>query len=302
MQIRREIRYRRKAFVENALNLVQETGSDLLLLFLSTPSSCAWFLKSGIPADNIVLVIPESVRVDEKALSGAGIRFIRNWSGNQTRFSRIKYAFLGGIMKGLLQPDNRIICVLGPAGREHLDTLTIHDLHQSWSEGFPFDPRSLLSKNILRVVMAVIDIAMDIGAVGREGKSVGTTFVIGDIENTMKLSHQATFNPFKGYPDKERLITRPQVVESLKELAKLDGAVLISGSGAVHAAGRHLDAAARMSAQLHGLGSRHRAAAGITKKTEAVAVVVSESTGRVTLFNEGRIIATLEPVISRRVV
>ncbi len=302
MQTRRKNGYRRKAFIENALKLVEETGGDLLLLFLSTPSSCSWFLKSGLPSDKVVLVIPESVKVDEKALGSAQIRFIRNWSGNQTRFSRIKYAFLGGIMNGLVQPDDRIVCVLGPAGREHLDTLTIHDLHRSWSEEFPFDPRSLLSKNLLRIVMAVIDIAMDIGAVGREGKSVGTTFVIGDIENTMKLSHQATFNPFKGYSKRERLITRPEVVESLKELAKLDGAVLISETGAVHAAGRHLDAAARMSAQLHGLGSRHRAAAGITKKTGAVAVVVSESTGRVSIFDQGRIIATLEPVISRRVV
>ncbi|MEW5744822.1 MAG: hypothetical protein AB1805_05195 [Nitrospirota bacterium] len=31
-------------------------------------------------------------------------------------------------------------------------------------------------------------------------------------------------------------------------------------------------------------------------------VVVSESTGRVTLFEEGRVISTLEPVISRRLV
>ena len=70
----------------------------------------------------------------------------------------------------------------------------------------------------------------------------------------------------------------------------------------IEAAGRHLDAAGVVTKQLRGLGSRHRAGAGMTRKTEAVAVVVSESTGRVTIFDNGRIISSLEPVISRRIV
>jgi DNA integrity scanning protein DisA with diadenylate cyclase activity len=68
------------------------------------------------------------------------------------------------------------------------------------------------------------------------------------------------------------------------------------------AAGRHLDARSVLTKQLRGLGSRHRAAAGITKMTAAVAVVVSESTGRVTVFEKGHIISSLDPVISSRLV
>jgi DNA integrity scanning protein DisA with diadenylate cyclase activity len=92
------------------------------------------------------------------------------------------------------------------------------------------------------------------------------------------------------------------VVESIKELAKLDGAFVISDAGVVEAAGRHLDARSIVTKQLRGLGSSHRAAAGITRMTKAVSVVVSESTGRVTIFEKGHIISTLEPVISRRLV
>jgi DNA integrity scanning protein DisA with diadenylate cyclase activity len=57
-----------------------------------------------------------------------------------------------------------------------------------------------------------------------------------------------------------------------------------------------------VSKHLGGLGARHRAAAGISAKTGAVSVVVSESTGRVTVFGKGRIVATLEPIISRRII
>jgi hypothetical protein len=226
---------------------------------------------------------------------------IHTWSGNQTRFSRIKYAFMQGVLQQVIQPSSKVVCVLGPWGKDHLDTITVHDLGYSWSEEFPFDPRSQIAKKSFQTVIAVVDIALDIGALGREGKAVGTSFIIGNVEQIMKSSHQAIFNPFKGYPEKDREITSSEVVESIKELAQLDGAFVISGNGVVEAAGRHLDAVS-MTRQLKGLGSRHRAAASITVYCEAIAVVVSESTGRVTIFDEGKIIAELDPVISTRLV
>jgi len=230
------------------------------------------------------------------------VEVVRSWSGNQTRFSRIKYAFLYGVLGGIVTVDTKIVCVLGPSGKSHLDTITVHDLKHSWSEEFPLDPRTLVTKKGFTTVMAMIDVALDIGALGREGKSIGTTIVIGDAEQVLQSSHQAVFNPFKGYPKKERLVTLPEVVESIKELAMLDGAIIVSEHGVVEAAGRHLDAVGRVTKQLRGLGSRHRAAAGITRKTEAVAIVVSESTGRVMIFEHGRVVASLEPLISRRLV
>jgi hypothetical protein len=290
----------RVSIIENALHLLGETKSHKLFLFLNTEQECRWFLKSGLyEKGNIVLVVPKSLDMCEPA---ARREVIRSWSGNQSRFSRIKYAFLQGVLQGIIKPDSKVVCVLGPWGKSHLDTITIHDLALSWSEEFPFYPKSLIANKAFDTIMAAVDIALDIGALGREGKSVGTIFAIGDTENVLKLSHQAVFNPFRGYPKAERLITRPEVVESIKELAKLDGAFVISDIGVVEAAGRHLDARSVVTKQLRGLGSRHRSAAGITRMTKAVSIVISESTGRVTIFEKGRSIATLEPVISRRLV
>ncbi|MEJ2697884.1 MAG: DNA integrity scanning protein DisA nucleotide-binding domain protein [Candidatus Sulfobium sp.] len=292
-----------KIVIGAALQLAKETGGRKLFLFLNSAAECRRFLKSGIPEqDGIVLVLPADIKTGELGLKAAGLEVIRNWSGNQTRFSRIKYAFLQGVMQGIITADSKVVCVLGPAGKSHIDTVTIHDLSMSWSEEFPFDVRSLILHKAFHTVMAVVDVALDIGALGREGKSVGTIFVIGDEENVLKSSHQVVFNPFKGYPRRERRIDRPEVVESLKELAKLDGAVVIAENGTVEAAGRHLDSVGAVSKKLRGLGSRHRAAAGITRRTESVSIVVSESTGKVTVFAKGLIVATLEPLISRRLV
>jgi len=289
--------------ISNALNIASETESEKLFIFLNNEQACRWIIKAGIrERRRIIIVVPERLDLRQFDLSHSCAAVIKSWSGNQTRFSRIKYAFLQGVMQGVIKADSKVVCVLGPYDTGHLDTVTIHDLGLSWSEDFPFDVNAIIEHRAFHTIMAVLDIALDIGALGREGKSVGTIFVIGDSDNVMKLSHQVVFNPFKGYPRKERLITLTEVVESIKELAKLDGATIISEDGVVEASGRFLEGAGLVTKKLRGLGARHRSAAGITRKTMAVAVVVSESTGKVTLFERGKIIATLEPLISRRMV
>jgi hypothetical protein len=288
--------------IESAIHLAAETDSNNIFLFLDSAQSCNWFLKSGLAEHNIAVVIPKELKIKDASFKRKKISVIRTWSGNQTRFSRIKYAFLHGVLQKIIDTESRVVCVLGPWGKNHLDTIAIHDLSLSWAEEFPFNPKSIMHNEAFTTFLAVVDIALDIGALGREGKAIGTTFIIGDTEHVIRHSHQAVFNPFKGYPKKERMITNSGVVESIKELAKLDGAFVISETGIVMAAGRHLDARSVLTKQLRGMGSRHRAAAGISRMTSAVAIVVSESTGRVTILEKGRIVSTLEPVISSRLV
>jgi len=287
--------------ITNALRLASDIACDTVFLFLNTEQACeAYRGIESVQDERVVPVIPKGQKVPDCIKRNKTV--IHTWSGNQTRFSRIKYAFMQAVLQQVIRPDSKVVCVLGPWGKNHLDTITVHDLGLSWSEEFPFDPLSLIAKNFFPTVMAVVDIALDIGALGREGKPVGTTFIIGNVEQIMASSHQAIFNPFKGYPEEDREISSSEVVESIKELAQLDGAFVISGEGVVEAAGRHLDAVSSETRQLKGFGSRHRAAASMTLCSEAVAIVVSQSTGRVTVFDQGKIIAALDPVISTRVV
>ena len=290
--------------IENAFRLLRETGSQKLFLFLNTIPDCRWLQNADVvDREHLVIVVPKELKINATSLKRFGSEIVRTWSGEQSRFSRIKYAFLHGVMQGMIDADSKVVCVIGPSGRSHLDTITIHDLSLSWSEEFPFDVRDIIKNRSFHTIMAVVDVALDLGALGREGKPVGTIFVVGDSDHVLKSSHQAVFNAFKGYPKKERMIGLHEVVESLKELARLDGAIVISEDGIVEAAGRHLDAGSAISKRLRefrGLGARHRAAIGITRKTKAVSIVVSESNGKITIFEKGRIVSTLEPLITRR--
>jgi DNA integrity scanning protein DisA with diadenylate cyclase activity len=82
--------------------------------------------------------------------------------------------------------------------------------------------------------------------------------------------------------------------ETIKELAQLDGAFIVSDDGVVISACRYINASTDGIDLPLGLGSRHLAAASITKQTNAVAVVVSESS-IVRVFDDGEIISEIIP-------
>lgn len=74
----------------------------------------------------------------------------------------------------------------------------------------------------------------------------------------------------------------------------MDGAFIVSDEGIVLSATRYLYAVADDIELPLGLGSRHMAAASITKSTEAIAVVVSES-AIVRVFDGGELISEIIP-------
>jgi DNA integrity scanning protein DisA with diadenylate cyclase activity len=140
----------------------------------------------------------------------------------------------------------------------------------------------------------VLKLALELAAQGREGRKVGTIFILGDHERVLQLSRQMIINPFTGYPDEQRNILNPELKETIKEFSALDGAFVVQENGVLVTAGRHLSAALEAKDFPQGLGSRHIAAAGITSITQAIAVVLSESSGNVTVFKNGRVVVSIE--------
>lgn len=82
--------------------------------------------------------------------------------------------------------------------------------------------------------------------------------------------------------------------ETVKELSLLDGAFIVSDDGVFISACRYINATSEGITLPLGLGARHMAAASITKNTNAVAVVVSESS-MVRVFDNGEIIGEIIP-------
>ncbi len=146
------------------------------------------------------------------------------------------------------------------------------------------------------VLENTIQLAVEIAREGREGRKIGTIFVLSDEKEVLKRSRPLILDPLHGHPEEQKRICDPDMRETIKELAQLDGAFVVSGQGVVISAARYINASSRRIDLPMGLGSRHIAAASITRDTRAVAVVVSESS-IVRIFNEGRLIAEIIPEV-----
>ena len=84
--------------------------------------------------------------------------------------------------------------------------------------------------------------------------------------------------------------------KQIKDLAQLDGAIIIRRDGVAVAACMYIDAPAEGITLSKGLGTRHWAAAAVSKKTKAIAVAVSQSSGTVRIFQNGEVVLHIEPL------
>jgi DNA integrity scanning protein DisA with diadenylate cyclase activity len=211
------------------------------------------------------------------------------------RINQMKMAILQAISKGFVKKGDKWICLSGIPQTKVLDSLFILEFGKEF-EIISSSDLPVISEIVRpEVFETVLSLALGISIEGKEGrKPLGTIFVLGRHEDVLKYSHPMVINPFQGYPEEERNILDPRLKETVKEFSSIDGAFIFREDGVILAAGRHLDASGENIEIPLGLGSRHRAAAGITSLTDALAIVISEETGGVRIFHHGKIFMEIE--------
>lgn len=213
-----------------------------------------------------------------------------------TRMGQIKMGVLFAISNRLLSIGDRFVFCTGPPSAP-IDTLIVmgvgeeHELVQSVDQ-----PK--LTEHIRRVVFQrVLSLALELASEGREGKPVGTIFVIGNYRELEKYCQQNIMNPFKGYNEKERNILHGSMADTVKEFSAIDGAFIIKGNGVIVSAGTMLKPSVAGVDLPQGLGARHVAAAAITASAKCLAITVSESTGAVRVWRRGTLITEIERAV-----
>jgi DNA integrity scanning protein DisA with diadenylate cyclase activity len=211
------------------------------------------------------------------------------------RLDQVKLGLILAVLQRHVAVDASVVCLTGVAGSKRLDMLVIinpsRDL--SW-----FRDRKIVdldAKLLSRELVRLLEIAIRLSTEGREGKPIGTIFVLGDTDEIEPYVRQLIFNPCKGHAQAVRNIHNSEFVDTLRELAALDGAFVIDNRGVVERAGAYLDAPATKKVHVRrGLGSRHVAGAAVTANTDALALVISESSGSITVFAKGAALLELE--------
>lgn len=235
----------------------------------------------------------ELTEAERKSLGGRATAIISIPRITLSRLALIKLSVLLAMAQGHV-PAGLLVCAVGLSELGLLDCIQVIDPSKE-SELMTVRGADRISEHIKpEIFQAVMTLTMELSDKGREGKPVGTIFVVGDHEKVLQFSKQMIINPFKGYDEEERNILNPALKETIREFSGLDGAFVISDDGYLLTAGRYLGAATDVANLPRGLGSRHIAAAGITALTEALAFVISESSGDVRIFRGGKILMEIE--------
>lgn len=223
-------------------------------------------------------------------------------SFSKSRLSQARSAILIGLTRGIFKHNDRILCVGGIPSSNQLDTLMVIDIEREFQSVIDRE-NDLLPKSVkIEVLERVIAIATELSVEGREGKPVGTLFCIGDVDKVNTMIKPLVLNPFYGYRPEDRNILNPFMDETIKEYSVIDGGFIIRGNGVIESAGSLIHAPAEFYENLpSGFGTRHSAAAAITKAADCVSVCVSASNGQVTIFRKGVMFPLMEkPIGSSR--
>ena len=280
-----------QAFCEIAIRLARHEEADALLFLLE--SALDWKKLREITGQQRVLLASDH----EEHLVGAkdcGFDTVLLNIPDSPVYERLTQALLESVADDLLNPGACVVALysgfevdtidsVSVINLEHLGRLTVHDLRQ------------LETRVPLDTLKTTVDLAVDIGREGREGKPVGTLFVVGDHRKVLRHCHPLGFDPVRGYNVEERRLEDSKVRDSVKEIAQLDGAFIVSSDGTIVSACQYISAPAAEITLSKGLGARHWAAAAISRATGAVAISVSESNGTVRLFQNGEVMLRIEP-------
>jgi diadenylate cyclase len=285
--------------LESAQQLVRQLPADAVLLL--TETTLDWDAVLGQLEGCRVLVAAQDGVVNQAIKQRPGLTVLDIDPGPTPTQERMSLALLEAIASEQLLPGAHVVALyngieVGDDQPEQIDSLSVIHLGEHLERLSSKDLRRLDTHVPLETLRAVVTMATEIGREGREGQPVGTMFVVGDINKVVSMCRPLNFNPFRGYSQAERDVRDRKVREQIKDLAQLEGAILIRREGIAEAACMYIDAPAEGITLSKGLGTRHWSAAAISRKTKAVAVVVSQSSGAVRIFQDGELMLHIEPL------
>ena len=281
-----------KSLVDQALQLSDEVNAAGILILVE--GEVDWSRLRKLIGETRVLV---AATKPEHLVGAEEFEFVPVYletGDDDAIYSILTQAILRAVADDALSPGSRIIAVYSGFDPMHYDSVSVINLGEHLERLSGRELRQLESKVPLKTLKTVVDLAVEIGREGREGNNVGTLFVIGDTRNVLMKSKPAGFDPMRGYQRKERNLNDPRTREGIKEIAQLDGAFVVSSDGTCEAACRYLDTSTATITLSKGLGARHWAGAAVSRMTTALAVVVSQSSGTVRIFQNGEVVLRIE--------
>lgn len=277
--------------VKAAVDVAKAASARVLFVYVSAVDDLAALQAAVKPPTRLILVCRDAQ--EELRAKDASAEVLTVPAFNLTRMGQIKMATLMAFSQQLLKAGDVFVFLAGVIGHG-IDTLVTMRVGEEYELVQSVGQPSLTERIKPAVFQKVLTLALELAQEGREGKPVGALFVVGDYREVQKYCVEGRINPFKGYTEKERNILDDSMRETVKEMAKLDGAFVIKGNGVIVSGGTTLRPALAGEELPQGLGARHSAAAAITASTKSISISLSESTGTVRVWRLGAMITEIE--------
>lgn len=282
---------RTETIVKAALKIAKKLKADAMLILTESGESVDF-------VDGVSMPVVAATANDEtfnllKSKKRDGLHAIKLMTRGMSRAAQTEDAIVASMEKGIISDEDTVI-IVGSTLAAEADSIFVYKVD---SKKLDFTIYDLIKKSGIEeeAFEAVVNIALSIGKEGREGRLIGTAFLVGDSKKVLENSTQLILNPFEGHAVEDRLITSPPIGETIKELAQLEGVFVISSGGVIEAAGRYLNMDTNKGDIPRGLGTRHVAVAAMTLASNAVGVTVSQSGGIVRIFKNGEVVMRIEP-------
>ena len=284
------------AVLEIAVDMSQKLSADAVLLLLD--GSTDWKrLREETKDLSVPVLVAADIPEDLEGAEEFSLVPVVLHKEKAPLLERLQHALLEAAADELIRTNGDVIAVYSGFQQGRLDSISHLQLDDRMRRLTIRDLQRLESRVPLKTIKLVVDLAVEIGREGREGKAVGTLFVVGDHRRVLEHCSDSGLDPFHGYNKRHRNLFDKRIQDDVKEIAQLDGAFVVSSDGNIERSRQMLETAHQTKLTLSkGLGSRHWAAAAISSKTKAVSIVVSQSTGTVRLYQAGELVMRIEPM------
>ncbi len=208
-------------FFKLAIRMLEIAEADAVLIFVDGMPE--WDKLKAIAENRKVIVAADREEflqgIEETDLHGVVVELEES-----PILEKLMHALVEAVANDQLSTGAKVVALYSGFDEERIDTISFIRLDERLGRLTSRDLRKLETSVPLETLKIVVDLAVEIGREGREGKPVGTCFVVGDHRKVLLNSAPSGFDPLKGYAKKDRHIADRSVRENLKEIAQLDGA------------------------------------------------------------------------------
>ncbi len=270
-------------FVNTFFNILESNVVSMGLLFIEDTKEID-IIRKVTKRNNLVLCTSnDKIATSCLAMSQKYIRLPEVLASNQEIIKL--YSIIKSISNGMINPDSRIILCYGEGQYKS----TIELLKPEDDLPVVNAILEIVSENIssIEVFLSTFELALTLAS-ARHPYVKGTMITIGDHHNLMLYSRPFMFEPFQYYENKEKCVLNQTIWKTIERYSRLDATFILDGNGCIQSIVDLITPPSIRGEIPQGLGSRHSTAASISEQFKSYVIVVSQTSGDVSLFLRGK--------------